>query len=150
MPYLEQWNVNTRVLGIEKDNAQRITNRMLEGLADSDMLITTGECLSATMSMVKGGAHTDRSGHFILESENEAGYGIYCRGISGQAHTGAFRQSVGGSRFPVHAGKTADSQDVRNEEDYQTKELKVKMADAFPKEKPVPQDDSRTLEIPGW
>ena len=47
--YLEQWNVNTRVLGIEKDNAQRIADRMLEGLADSDMLITTGECLSATM-----------------------------------------------------------------------------------------------------
>ncbi len=40
--YLKEWNVKAKMLGIERDDAEKISNKIKDALSDSDLLITTG------------------------------------------------------------------------------------------------------------
>lgn len=144
--YLEQWNVNTRVLGIEKDNAQRIADRMLEGLADSDMLITTGGVSVGDYDMVKEALTRIGADILFWKVRMKPGMAFIAAVYQGKPILALSGNPSAAAVSLFMLGRPLIRR-MSGMKDYQTKELKVKMADAFPKKSPSRRMIPGTLEI---
>ncbi len=144
--YLEQWKVNTQVLGIEKDNAQRIADRMLKALEGSDMLITTGGVSVGDYDMVKEALALIGADILFWKVRMKPGMAFIAAIYQGKPILALSGNPSAAAVSLFMLGRPLIRK-MSGMKDYRTKELQVKMADAFPKKSPSRRMIPGTLEI---
>lgn len=144
--YLRQWNVTASVMGIEKDHAQRIAEKIREGLNGNDLMVTTGGVSVGDYDMV-------------LEALKLLGADVLfwkVRMKPGMAFVGAVYDGKPILALSGNPSAAAVSlfllgkpliRKMSGRTDYRTEEIQVRMLEDFPKKSPSRRFLPGTLEI---
>ncbi|MGI6007837.1 MAG: gephyrin-like molybdotransferase Glp [Ruminococcus sp.] len=144
--YLQQWNVQTTVLGIEKDRAFSIAEKIRQGIASCDVMITTGGVSVGDYDMV-------------MEALKILGARVLFWKVKmkpGMAFVGAVYQGKPILALSGNPSAAAVSlfmlgkpllQKMSGIKNYNTEEIQVRMLEDFPKKSPSRRFLPGTLEI---
>lgn len=144
--YLERWGVKASMLGIEKDQPGRIADKIKEGLADHDFIITTGGVSVGDYDMVLEALQLLQAKILFWKVRMKPGMAF-----AGALWKGKFILALSGNPSAAAVslfmlGKPLIMK-MAGMKDYATEEIRVKMLDDFPKKSPSRRFLPGTLEI---
>ena len=144
--YLERWGVKASMLGIEKDQPGRIADKIKEGLADHDFIITTGGVSVGDYDMVLEALKLLQAKILFWKVRMKPGMAF-----AGALWKGKFILALSGNPSAAAVslfmlGKPLIMK-MAGMKDYATEEIRVKMLDDFPKKSPSRRFLPGTLEI---
>ena len=144
--YLERWGVKASMLGIEKDQAQRIAEKIREGLSDHDFIITTGGVSVGDYDMVLESLKILEAKILFWKVKMKPGMAFV-----GALWKGKFILALSGNPSAAAVslfmlGKPL-IQKMAGMKEYATEEIRVKMLDDFQKKSPSRRFLPGTLEI---
>lgn len=144
--YLEQWNVSTRMAGIAKDNAGEIAANMKKALSGSDLLITTGGVSVGDYDLVKEALIQIGAKILFWKVRLKPGMAFIAAIYQGKPILALSGNPSAAAVSLLLFGRPLIRK-MSGMENYQTKELLVKTAEAFPKKSPSRRMIPGTLEI---